>query len=66
MSFQVKISKIIIKLFDKIDPLLKQWDYTLQIGDDIRISRAVTFPRQGLRRIAQQSQLSNAFIRTVI
>jgi hypothetical protein len=50
-------------LFDKIDPLLKQWDYTLQIGE-VKIKN-ITFPSQGLRRIAQQSQLSNAFIKTV-
>ncbi|CAG8546687.1 16969_t:CDS:10 [Funneliformis caledonium] len=67
----IEISKIITKmpfgsvLFDKIDPLLKQWDYTLQIGDDIRISKLATFPSQGLRRMIQQSQLSNAFIKTV-
>ncbi|CAI2173390.1 3335_t:CDS:2 [Funneliformis geosporum] len=71
LRFQVEISNIITKmpfgsiLFDKIDPLLKQWDYTLQIGDDIRISKAATFPSQGFRRMVQQSQLSNAFIKTV-
>ncbi|RIA88469.1 hypothetical protein C1645_826331 [Glomus cerebriforme] len=71
LLYQIKVSNIITKmpfgniLFDKIDPLLKQWDYTLQIGDDVRISHAATFPSQGLRRIAQQSQLSNAFIKTV-
>ncbi|GBB91646.1 hypothetical protein RclHR1_01900011 [Rhizophagus clarus] len=69
LRFQIKLSNIITKLpygnilFDKIDPFLKQWDYTLQIGD-VKIKN-ITFPSQGLRRIAQQSQLSNAFIKTV-
>ena len=71
LRFQIQISNVLTKLpygnilFDKIDPFLKQWDYTLQIGDDVRISNAVNFPTQGLRRLAQQSQLSNSFIRTV-
>ncbi|CAG8542671.1 8781_t:CDS:2 [Paraglomus brasilianum] len=51
-------------LFEKLDPIVKQWTYTLQIGNDLRISAAALFPPQGLRRTAVQSQLSNAFIKS--
>ncbi|CAG8636281.1 17603_t:CDS:2 [Acaulospora morrowiae] len=52
-------------LMDVVDPSAKKWNYTLQIGTDIRISNAASFPSQGFRRIATQSKLSNGIIRTV-
>jgi hypothetical protein len=48
-------------VFAKVDAVARRWGYTLQIGTDRRISRAASFPSESLRRVAQQSQLSNAF-----
>ncbi|CAG8491768.1 7977_t:CDS:10 [Scutellospora calospora] len=71
LNYNTKIAGIITKmpwgniLFDSTNNFSKQWNYTLQIGSDIRISAAASFPSKGLRRISQQSDLSNGFIRTV-
>ncbi|CAG8698021.1 10354_t:CDS:2, partial [Dentiscutata heterogama] len=71
LYYNIKVAGIITKmpwgniLFDSANNFSKQWNYTLQTGSDIRISAAVSFPSQGLRRIAQQSDLSNGIIRTV-
>ncbi|CAG8617679.1 2939_t:CDS:2, partial [Racocetra fulgida] len=71
LYYNIKTAGIITKmpwgniLFDSANNFSKQWNYTLQIGTDIRISAAASFPSQGLRRIAQQSDLSNGIIRTV-
>ncbi|CAG8754990.1 25011_t:CDS:2 [Gigaspora margarita] len=71
LSYNTKIAGIITKmpwgniLFDSANNFSKQWNYTLQIGTDIRISAAAAFPSQGLRRVAQQSDLSNGIIRTI-
>ncbi|CAG8641009.1 16181_t:CDS:2 [Dentiscutata erythropus] len=71
LNYNVKVAEIITKmpwgniLFDSANNFSKQWSYTLQTGSDFRISAAASFPSQGLRRIAQQSDLSNGIIRTV-
>ncbi|CAG8580036.1 3827_t:CDS:2, partial [Racocetra persica] len=71
LYYNIKIAGIITKmpwgniLFDSANNFSKQWNYTLQTGTDVRISAAASFPPQGLRRIAQQSDLSNGIIRTV-
>ncbi|CAG8488376.1 3725_t:CDS:2 [Paraglomus occultum] len=70
LNFYIDIAVILQELpwgnilFEKLDPIIKQWTYTLQIGNDARISAAALFPLQGLRRTAVQSQLSNAFIKS--
>jgi ABC-type multidrug transport system ATPase subunit len=51
-------------LFDQVDATLRKWVYTMQIGSDRRIRRASNYPSENLRKLAQQTQLSNAFLRT--
>ncbi|KAK9688180.1 hypothetical protein K7432_014492, partial [Basidiobolus ranarum] len=52
-------------LFDEVSPNDLKWDYTLQTGTNKRISKAVsTYPKRGLRNIALQSKLSNAFLKS--
>ncbi|CAG8776832.1 3466_t:CDS:2, partial [Racocetra fulgida] len=54
-------------LFDNIgDKFKKQWNYTLQFGYDNRLYSIASFPFAGFRRVAQQNQLSNAILRTVL
>ncbi|KAG9307569.1 hypothetical protein G9A89_023134 [Geosiphon pyriformis] len=70
LNFYIDIAGIVAKmpwgnlLFDVIDTSKKIWNYTIQIGEDLRISKAASFPTQGIRRIVQQSQLSNGFLKT--
>ncbi|CAG8495571.1 10808_t:CDS:2 [Ambispora gerdemannii] len=70
LNFFIDVAGIVGKmpwgnlLFDAIDPSAKLWNYTMQIGSDKRISKAASYPSQGFRRIASQSQLSNGFLKT--
>ncbi|RHZ90058.1 hypothetical protein Glove_8g107 [Diversispora epigaea] len=52
-------------LLKSINTAIKQWNYTLQIGQDIRLNAASSYPSQGKRRLATQTELSNGFIRTI-
>ncbi|KAJ3297206.1 hypothetical protein HK104_000723 [Borealophlyctis nickersoniae] len=47
--------------FREINHPAKTYKYTLQIANDLRLSRGAGFPPQGLRQVLQQSQLGNAF-----
>ncbi|ORX90745.1 hypothetical protein K493DRAFT_265395 [Basidiobolus meristosporus CBS 931.73] len=52
-------------LFDEISPDNLNWDYTLQIGKNSRINKAVkTYPKRGLRNMALQTKLSTAFLQS--
>ncbi|CAG8516044.1 24254_t:CDS:10 [Dentiscutata erythropus] len=56
-----------IILFDSIgNKSQKQWNYTLQFGYNDQLYNSVSFPQPGLRKTAQQNQLSNAILRTVL
>ncbi|CAG8568180.1 5409_t:CDS:10 [Diversispora eburnea] len=51
-------------LLKSINTEIRQWNYTLQIGQDVRLNAASSYPSQGKRRLATQTELSNGFIRT--
>ncbi|RUP48908.1 hypothetical protein BC936DRAFT_143659 [Jimgerdemannia flammicorona] len=64
LAFYANISDIVTKMPWGISPSTRQWNYTMQIGTDKRINLAASYPSQGFRRFAQQSMLSNAFLRS--
>jgi len=47
-------------IFSAIDSVAKRFDYTLQIGTDIRLLRASNYPSRGLRLMQQHTSLANA------
>lgn len=47
-------------VFNAIDTLARKFDYTLQIGTDIRLAQAANYPNRGLRLMQQHTALSNA------
>lgn len=49
--------------FDQIDHSKKNYSYTLQIGENNVLSNIQGFPTAGLRKLLQQSQLSNGILR---
>ncbi|KAJ3261112.1 hypothetical protein HK103_006421 [Boothiomyces macroporosus] len=49
--------------FDQIDHSKKNYSYTLQIGENTVLSNIQGFPTAGLRKLLQQSQLSNGILR---
>ncbi|KAI8051265.1 hypothetical protein BDF22DRAFT_692827 [Syncephalis plumigaleata] len=51
-------------LFNKMNSASKQWDYTMQIGSNKRISKVGYMAPEELRRIAFQAMLGNAMART--
>ncbi|CAG8563001.1 1690_t:CDS:2 [Ambispora leptoticha] len=70
LNFFINIADIVARmpwgnlLFDVVDPVAKLWNYTMQIGQDKRIAAAASYPTQGFRRIATQSDLSNGILKT--
>ncbi|KAF9279124.1 hypothetical protein BGZ68_008118 [Mortierella alpina] len=51
-------------IFNAIDTVARKFDYTLQIGTDIRLLRAANYPNRGLRLMVQHTSLTNAILRT--
>ncbi|KAK3828786.1 MAG: hypothetical protein J3Q66DRAFT_307161 [Benniella sp.] len=51
-------------IFSAIDSVAKRFDYTLQIGTDIRLLRASNYPSRGLRLMQQHTSLANAILKT--
>ncbi|KAJ3274372.1 hypothetical protein HDV01_002976 [Terramyces sp. JEL0728] len=49
--------------FDQIDHAKKNYSYSLQIGENGVLSNIQGFPTAGLRKLLQQSQLSNGILR---
>jgi len=47
-------------VFNAIDTLARKFDYTLQIGTDIRLAQAANYPNRGIRLMEQHTALSNA------
>lgn len=47
-------------IFNAIDSVARRFDYTLQIGTDIRLLRASNYPTRGLRLMQQHTSLANA------
>ncbi|OLY78301.1 ABC transporter A family member 8 [Smittium mucronatum] len=50
--------------FSTVDPELRNWKYTLQIGSNNRISVTGSFPSIMKRMVKQQTILSNLFLRS--
>ncbi|KAF9186902.1 hypothetical protein BGZ51_001692 [Haplosporangium sp. Z 767] len=51
-------------IFNAIDAVARKFDYTLQFGKDIRLSRAANYPERGFRMMQQQTALSNAILKS--
>ncbi|KAG0204882.1 hypothetical protein BGX28_003341 [Mortierella sp. GBA30] len=51
-------------IFNTIDAVARKFDYTLQIGTDIRLLRAANYPNRGLRLMIQHTSLANAILKT--
>ncbi|KAG0052778.1 hypothetical protein BGZ83_002132 [Gryganskiella cystojenkinii] len=51
-------------VFNAIDTIARKFDYTLQIGTDIRLSQAANYPNRGLRLMQQHTALSNAILKS--
>ncbi|KAG0053436.1 hypothetical protein BGZ89_002912 [Linnemannia elongata] len=51
-------------IFNAIDAVARKFDYTLQIGTDIRLAQAANYPNRGLRLMQQHTALSNAILKT--
>lgn len=47
-------------IFNAIDAVARKFDYTLQIGTDIRLAQAANYPNRGFRLMQQHTALSNA------
>ncbi|KAJ3221817.1 hypothetical protein HK099_003073 [Clydaea vesicula] len=50
--------------FEKFENAANSYKWTLQIGDDKRISSSSSFPKKGIRQFLLQSQLANGVLRT--
>ncbi|KAF9413059.1 hypothetical protein BGZ94_000850 [Podila epigama] len=51
-------------IFNAIDAAARKFDYTLQVGTDVRLSRAANYPDRGFRLMQQQTALTNAILKT--
>ncbi|OLY82583.1 ABC transporter A family member 9 [Smittium mucronatum] len=51
-------------VFNKADPDNREWNYTLQIGDNPQISNAGSIPTVVERMVNQQASLGNGFLRS--
>ena len=49
--------------FEQIDHALKQYSYIMQFGGNKVLDEVIAFPNKGLRRLIQQSQLTNGILR---
>ncbi|KAF9349498.1 hypothetical protein BGX26_012228 [Mortierella sp. AD094] len=51
-------------IFNAIDAVARKYDYTLQIGTDIRLLSAANYPNRGLRLMQQHTALIGAILKT--
>ncbi|KAG0365950.1 hypothetical protein BGZ54_005998 [Gamsiella multidivaricata] len=51
-------------IFHAIDAVARKFDYTLQIGTDVRLLRAANYPMRGLRLMQQHTALVDAIMKT--
>ncbi|KAG0321451.1 hypothetical protein BGZ99_003922 [Dissophora globulifera] len=51
-------------ILNAIDAVARKFDYTLQIGKDIRLVQAANYPQRGIRLMQQQTSLTNAIFKT--
>ncbi|KAF9206131.1 hypothetical protein BGZ49_002958 [Haplosporangium sp. Z 27] len=51
-------------IFNTIDAIARKFDYTIQVGTDIRLSQAANYPNRGLRLMQQHTALTGAILKT--
>ncbi|KAF9437391.1 hypothetical protein BGZ76_000926 [Entomortierella beljakovae] len=51
-------------IFNAIDTVARKFDYTLQIGTDIRLLRAANYPNRGFRLMQQHTSLTGAILKS--
>ncbi|KAF9586403.1 hypothetical protein BGW38_005680 [Lunasporangiospora selenospora] len=51
-------------IFNAIDFVARKFDYTLQVGKDVRLSRAANYPKRGIRLMEQHTALVGAILKS--